>query len=106
MSILTENIFSRKIILPLWHKLDGKKTATGAASLLFWLTFYGCPAMFPQYNWITQYGTEVRDFLIANGVQLDNFSFNSGVILSVLGLLDKFKKAKIKSLNHDSESTD
>ena len=78
----------------IWQKFDGKKVTIGASSFLFWVVFYAMPAFSPQYNWITAYATEVRDFLIANGIQLDNASFNVGVFATVIGLLDKFRKAK------------
>lgn len=82
------------ILRTIWDKLDGKKVTIGATSLLFWIVFYALPAFHPQYNWITAYATEVRDFLASQGIVLDNTSFNVGILATVIGLLDKFRKAK------------
>ncbi len=72
--------------------LDGKKTTIGAISLLLWVAIYAIPAFTPEYNWITIYATQIRDFLQANGVLLDNSLFNVGAGFTVVGLLDKVRK--------------
>lgn len=85
------NIFKK-----VWGVFDGKKTAIGGVSWLLWVAIYAMPAFGPNYNWITQYGTQIRDFLLANGVQLDNITFNTATVMSILGLLDKFRKSVVK----------
>lgn len=72
--------------------LNGKKTTIGAISLLLWITIYAMPAFTPNYNWITIYATQVRDFLQASGVQLDNSLLNVGAGFTVVGLVDKIRK--------------
>lgn len=72
--------------------LNGKKTALGAISLLLWITIYALPAFHPEYNWITVYGTNARDFLLSIGINLDRELFNAGVGVTVLGLGDKVRK--------------
>lgn len=92
MNVFKKLSVVKDLLRELWRMLDGKKTVAGASTLLFWIVFYALPAFHPEYNWITHYSTQVRDFLLANGIQLDNATFNSGVLFTVLGLLDKFKK--------------
>lgn len=82
------------IIKSVWDLFDGKKTAIGATSFLFWVFIYALPAFHPEYSWVTQYGTQIRDFLMAHGIVLDDAAFNTGTFASILGLLDKFRKAK------------
>lgn len=94
MSILTDNLITRNLIQPLWEKLDGKKSAIGAASFLLWTAIYALPAFTPEYNWITVGGTWIRDALIANGIHLDNTAYNTGVAFTVLGLIDKWRKSR------------
>ncbi len=72
--------------------LNGKKTVIGAISLLLWVTIYAIPAFTPNYNWITVYATQVRDFLQASGIQIDNSLFNVGAGFTVVGLIDKIRK--------------
>lgn len=72
--------------------LNGKKTIIGAISLLLWVTIYAIPAFTPEYNWITVYATQLRDILIASGLELDNSLFNIGAGFTVVGLIDKIRK--------------
>lgn len=92
-----------KIFKKIWKAFDGKKTVIGGVSWILWVAVYAMPAFGPNYNWIVQYGTQIRDFLIANGVQLDNVSFNTATIATILGLLDKFYKKVVKP-SADSQS--
>lgn len=93
MKIFTDNLITRNIVQPIWKKLDGKKTAIGATSFLLWVSIYAMPA-FGDYNGLVKAGTMIRDFLIANGIELDNTAFNTGTIMSILGLLDKYRKSR------------
>jgi len=78
--------------------LKGKKTVTGAVSFLLWIAIYAMPAFGPDYNSITVAGTAIRDFLLSNGIDLDNSLFNLGTGFTVIGLvgkiLDMFSKGK------------
>lgn len=82
----------KQVVAKLVKWLDGKKTATGALSLLLWVAIYAIPAFTPDYNWITQYATMIRDALNSSGVVLDNTLFNVGTTFTVVGLLDKLRK--------------
>lgn len=81
-----------KLLKKLWNKFDNKKSAIGATSFLLWVAIYAMPAFGPDYNWIVQYGTQLRDFLLAHGIVLDNTLFNVGTGATLIGLLDKFRK--------------
>lgn len=72
--------------------LDGKKTAIGALNMVLWIAIYAIPAFTPDYNWITEAATKIRDALQAGGINLDNDLFNVGVSFTVVGLMDKFRK--------------
>lgn len=66
-----------------------KAHGLGALCLLAWIAIYAVPAFTPEYNQLTVLGKSIRDFLISQGVFLDNASFNAGVLLTVLGSLGK-----------------
>lgn len=61
----------------------------GVLSLLSWIAIYACPAFHSDYNALTQLGTQIRDLLIAQGIYADNASFNLGVGLTLIGMLEK-----------------
>lgn len=95
MSWLERKIHSMvvtRVVAKLVEYMDGKKTAVGAVSLLLWVAIYALPAFTPEYNWITVYATQLRDLLIASGVELDNSLFNVGVSFTAIGLADKIRK--------------
>lgn len=69
--------------------LKGKKTVTGAVSFLLWIAIYAMPAFTPDYNWITVGATQIRDFLLSNGISLDNSLFNVGTGFTIVGLIGK-----------------
>lgn len=87
-----EGIFLSRAISGLVKYLDGKKTLVGAASLLLWVCIYAVPAFTPNYSWITVLATQIRDGLLAAGIQLDNSLFNAGLGFTVVGLVDKVRK--------------
>ena len=72
--------------------LDGKKTATGALSLLLWVVIYGLPAARPDLGYVAVFGQQAKDFLEGAGVHLDQELLASGLGLTLVGLLHKLKK--------------
>lgn len=78
-----------RAIAPVVSYLKGKKTAIGAVSLLLWIAIYAMPAFGPNYNWVVQAGTTIRDTLQSNGIVLDNSLFNVGTGMTVIGLVGK-----------------
>ena len=87
-----EGLVLSRIVGKIVKWLDGKKTAVGALNLLLWVAIYAVPAFTPDYNWITEYATKIRDLLLAGGINLDADLFNVGVSFTVVGLADKFRK--------------
>lgn len=59
----------------------------GNICILAWIAIYALPAFSPKYNQLTILGTNIRDFLISQGIFADNISFNMGVLFSIVGLL-------------------
>lgn len=92
------NIFLARYLVQVKDYLKGKKTVTGAISLLLWVCIYAIPAFTPEYNWLTVLATQVRDTLQSSGIELDNTLFNTGLGFTVIGLIDKaisyFKKGR------------
>lgn len=87
-----KGVFINRLTVKVAEFLNGKKTAIGAVNLLLWVAIYAIPAFTPEYNFITVYATQVRDYLIAAGIELDNSLFNTGVGFTVVGLVDKIRK--------------
>ena len=87
-----ESIVLKRVVFKVADFLDGKKTTIGALSLVLWVVIYAIPAFTPEYNFLTVYAVFIRDSLQANGIQLDNDLFNTGVGFTVVGLLDKVRK--------------
>lgn len=87
-----KGVFINRLTVKVAEFLNGKKTAIGAVNLLLWVAIYAIPAFTPEYNSITVYATQVRDYLIAAGIELDNSLFNTGVGFTVVGLVDKIRK--------------
>lgn len=94
-----KGIFLNRLVLRIAKALEGKKTVIGAINLLLWIAIYAVPAFTPDYNWITVAATQIRDALIAAGINLDNELFNTGVGFTVVGLFDKIRQLLNKDKN-------
>jgi hypothetical protein len=72
--------------------MDGKKTATGAVSLLLWVLIYGVPAVRPDLGYVAIFGKQAQDFLTAAGLHLDTELLVQGLGLTLIGLAHKAQK--------------
>lgn len=69
--------------------MDGKKTATGALSLLLWVLIYGVPAVRPDLAFVADFGKQAQDFLTSAGLHLDTELLVQGLGLTAVGLAHK-----------------
>jgi hypothetical protein len=81
-----------RTLKPVLMWMDGKKTVTGAISLLLWVVIYALPAARPDLGYISAFGQQARECLEAVGVHLDQELLASGLGLTLVGLLHKAKK--------------
>ena len=100
-----KSFFQKKLIswlLPsnLIEWLKGKKTITGALTLLLWFLIYGLPFVCTQSlcGQVAEYSLQLQQLLESLGVELDVGLLKTGAGLTVVGLLDKVFKHWLSDL--------
>lgn len=77
----------------IYRATEGKKTLLGFLSLLMWTWIYVVPALCGDAcGMAAEFGLKVRDMLVGAGVSLDSELLNTGIGLTLVGLLDKIRK--------------